>query len=169
MSVRQAAALGVGGFAEHMGRVGSRPAGCEETDLFIRLVERWPDARVVYEPAARVHHTVPADRLSWRYFHARCFAEGLSKAQVAARVGRERALASERSYVRSVLPRGVATAVVGAVRGESLAGRRAMAIGAGLAMTTAGYARGRIWGQMRRGSASALSRAPRTAHGRVAA
>ena len=149
MSARRQAVLGIGGFGEGIGRVGSRPVGCEETDLFIRLVERWPAARVVYEPAARVHHTVPADRLSWRYFRARCFAEGLSKAQVAARVGSERALASERTYVRAVLPRGVATAVLGAVRGDSLAGRRALAIGAGLAMTTAGYVRGRLTGSGR--------------------
>ncbi|MEA2973849.1 MAG: glucosyl-dolichyl phosphate glucuronosyltransferase [Actinomycetota bacterium] len=155
MSARRQALLAIGGFGEGIGRVGSRPVGCEETDLFIRLVERWPAARVVYDPAARVHHTVPADRLSWTYFRARCLAEGLSKAQVAARVGSERALASERSYVRGVLPRGVATAMRGAVRGDPLAGRRALAIGAGLAMTTAGYVRARYLG---RGAVRSMTR-----------
>jgi len=149
MSARRQAVVGIGGFAEGIGRVGARPLGCEETDLCIRLVERSPGARVVYEPAARVHHMVPADRLSWRYFRARCFAEGLSKAQVAARVGSDRALASERAYVLSVLPRGIARAVIGAARGDALAGRRAMAIATGLAITTAGYARGRLSGSCR--------------------
>jgi len=146
MSVRREAVIGVGGFVEGIGRVGTRPVGCEETDLCIRLAERWPGVRVVYEPAARVHHTVPAARLSWRYFRARCFAEGLSKALVAARVGSDRALMAERSYVLKVLPRGVARALLGTVRGESLAGRRALAIAGGLAITTAGYARGRLLG-----------------------
>ncbi len=146
MSARREAVLAIGGFPEGIGRVGTRPGGCEETDLYIRLVQRWPDARVIYEPIARVHHTVPTARLSWRYFRARCFAEGLSKAQVAARVGSERALASERDYVLRVLPQGAARALVGAIRGESRTGMRAAAITAGLAMTTAGYVRGRVAG-----------------------
>ncbi len=54
--------------------------GCEETDLFIRLLQRWPDAQILYEPAAPVRHTVPASRLAWRYFRTRCFAEGQSEA-----------------------------------------------------------------------------------------
>jgi glycosyltransferase involved in cell wall biosynthesis len=144
MSARREAVIGIGGFGEGIGRVGTRPVGCEETDLCIRLADNRPGVLVVYEPAARVHHTVPAARLSWRYFRARCFAEGLSKAQVAARVGSDRALLSERSYVRKVLPRGVATALSGVARGDALAGRRALAIAGGLAITTAGYVRGRL-------------------------
>lgn len=144
MSVRRAMVVELGGFAEGIGRVGTRPGGCEETDLFIRILQRWPEARIVYDPAAEVRHTVPGARLSWRYFRSRCFAEGRSKASVAARVGRERALASERSYALKVLPVGMARGLVGACRGEPGAGLRAMAIGAGLGMTTAGY----VWGQL---------------------
>jgi len=146
MSVRRAMVLELGGFPEGIGRVGARPVGCEETDLFIRLAQRWPEARIVYEPTARVRHTVPQNRLSWHYFRTRCFAEGLSKASVAARVGPDRALASERSYVRRVLPAGVARGLKGAWRGERGAGLRAVAIAAGLSMTTAGYIRGHLAG-----------------------
>ena len=144
MSVRRTAMTELGGFAEDMGRVGSLPLGCEETDLCIRLRQRWPSARIVFEPAARVLHLVPAQRLTWRYFRARCFAEGLSKAQVAARVGSERALASERIYTLRVLPRGVARGLGDACRGDLAALGRAAAIIAGLATTSAGYARGRL-------------------------
>ena len=144
MSVRRAMVVELGGFPEGIGRVGSKPMGCEETDLFIRLTRRWPDARIVYEPSATVHHTVPAARLSWRYFRSRCFAEGLSKASVAARVGGDRALSAERSYTRTVLPRGVARGVRGMFRRERGAGRRALAIGAGLGITTTGY----LWGKL---------------------
>ena len=144
MSVRRSVVVELGGFPEGIGRVGCRPVGCEETDLFIRLSQRWPDARILYEPAARVRHTVPAARFSWRYFRSRCFAEGLSKASVAGRVGSDRALASERSYVLKVLPAGLARAAAGACRREEGAAGRALAIGAGLTLTTAGY----VWGQV---------------------
>jgi GT2 family glycosyltransferase len=144
MSLRRAALIELGGFAEGVGRVGSLPFGCEETDLCIRLSQRWPSGRIVYQPAARVHHAVSAERMSWGYFRARCFAEGRSKAIVAGRVGRARALSSERHYTLRVLPRGIARGLFGACRGEQGAGLRAGAIGAGLAITTAGYIRGRL-------------------------
>ena len=144
MSARRAPLVEIGGFVEGLGRVGTHPAGCEETELCIRLGRRWPDARIVYEPSARVRHSVPADRLSWRYFRSRCFAEGVSKALVADRVGTQPALASEREYALHVLPRGVADGIAGACRGEPGAGRRALAIAAGLTVTTAGYLKGRL-------------------------
>jgi glycosyltransferase involved in cell wall biosynthesis len=144
MSVRRTALTALDGFAEGMGRVGALPFGCEETDFCIRLHQRWPSARIVYEPAAEVLHAVHAERLSWRYFRARCFAEGVSKARVAARVGPRSALSSERSYVARVLPRGVARGIRGACRGDRGALRRAAVIVAGLTMTSAGYARGRL-------------------------
>ena len=138
MSARRAAVVGAGGFQEGIGRIGTRPVGCEETDLLIRLGDSRVGARVVYEPAAVVHHWVPPARLSWHYFRARCVAEGFSKAQVTASVGSERALASERSYTLKVLPRGMARAVA---HGAPL---RALAIATGLALTSAGYVRGRL-------------------------
>lgn len=144
MSVRRAMVVELGGFPEGIGRVGTSPVGCEETDLFIRLARRWPESRILYEPTATVRHSVPQARLSWSYFRARCFAEGISKAKVAARVGNGPALASEKTYTMKVLPLGFAKGVFGACRGESGAGRRALAITAGLAMTTVGY----VWGKV---------------------
>ena len=138
MSARRDAVLAAGGFQEGIGRVGARPVGCEETDLYIRLAQRVPGSRVVYLPAARVHHRVPAARLTWRYFRSRCLAEGLSKAQVAARVGSSDALASERAHVLKVLPAGMARAL------RDGAPRRSLAIASGLLLTTAGYVRGRM-------------------------
>ena len=144
MSMRRSALIALDGFAEGIGRVGALPFGCEETDLCIRLHQRWPSARIVHEPAAGVLHAVPAERLSWRYFRARCFAEGVSKAKVAARVGTRSALSSERSYVARVLPRGVGRGLLDACRGDRGALRRAAAIIAGLTMTSAGYVSGRL-------------------------
>ena len=138
MSARRDAVVAVGGFPDGIGRIGTRPVGCEETDLYIRLARYRRGARIVYEPSARVHHRVPAARLSWRYFRARCLAEGLSKAMVARRVGSADALASERTHALKVLPAGM---VRGLHDGAPL---RALAIASGLALTTAGYVGGRV-------------------------
>ncbi len=144
MSVRRALVTSIGGFTEGMGRIGTRPMGCEETELFIRISRRWPASRIVYEPQAAVRHSVPAQRLTWHYFRTRCWAEGRSKAQVAAEVGQSRALSAERRYTLRVLPRGVIRAVASACRGEPGAGRRALAIVAGVSITTAGYVVGHL-------------------------
>jgi hypothetical protein len=138
MSARREAVLAIGGFPEGIGRVGTRPVGCEETDLYIRLARYAPGARIVYEPEARVHHRVPPVRLSWRYFRTRCLAEGLSKALVAARVGSADALASERSHALKVLPAGMVRAM------RDRAPLRSAAIAGGLALTTFGYVHGRL-------------------------
>ena len=142
MSVRRSSVLDLGGFSESMGRVGSTPLGCEETDLFIRLARRWPNARIIYEPSATVSHSVPAPRLTWSYFSARCYAEGVSKARLTARVGSTRALSSERRYATRTLPAGIGRGVIGGIRGHPREALPAIAIIAGLAITTAGY----LWG-----------------------
>jgi hypothetical protein len=143
MSFRREALEALGGFRSEVGRVGSRPSGCEETELCIRAAQRWPERRLVYDPSARVTHRVPASRSRWRYFVARCFAEGRSKAVVTALVGGGDGLSSERSYVRRVLPAGVVRSLAGAVTGRDREGwRRAAAIVAGLAVTGTGYLTG---------------------------
>lgn len=138
MAFRRADLVAAGGFAEGLGRVGALPAGCEETDVCIRLGLAEPGASVWYVPDAVVDHRVPVARLRWSYFWRRCFAEGVSKAAVSRRNGGGRALSSERAYVARVLPRAVVTALS---KGEP---RKAAAIVAGLAITTAGYVRGRV-------------------------
>jgi glycosyltransferase involved in cell wall biosynthesis len=135
----------VGGFSTEVGRVGTVPLGCEETDLCIRLRQRRPGATMLWVRRARVRHRVPAGRCGWGYFRRRCFAEGRSKAILARELGAGDALSSERAYVARTLPRGVAREVGDAVLRRDPAGaQRALAIVAGLAMTAAGYMVGRI-------------------------
>lgn len=143
MSFRRAVFAEIGDFDTSVGRVGANPVGCEETELCIRAAARWPATRIVYEPRARVRHTVPASRGSLRYFRSRCFAEGRSKARVTRLSGATAGLASERRYTARVLPRGVAERVGQAARDRRLAPlRAAAAIPVGLAFTVAGYAYG---------------------------
>ena len=94
----------VGGFAEDIGRVGTLPLGCEETELCIRIRQHDPHARVVFEPAAVVDHRVGAARTTWRYLVRRNLAEGVSKALVSDNVGSADALETERAYVRHGAP-----------------------------------------------------------------
>jgi hypothetical protein len=139
MSIRREVFAEVGGFRSGVGRVGTRPLGCEETELCIRALKRWPEASFRLEPAARVRHLVPAERGTWRYFRARCFAEGLSKALVARLVGADCGLASERSYALRALPAGVLRGIHESSQGDPMGLARAGAILAGLLFTVAGF------------------------------
>lgn len=145
MSIRRTVFEGVGGFTDGMGRVGVRPLGCEETELCIRAGTRWPDGTFVFEPSARVNHTVPSARCAPSYFLARCYAEGLSKASVARLSGTRRALASERTYAARALPLAVGRGVVDAIFRRNAGGAlRALAVVIGFAATVAGYVRGTL-------------------------
>jgi glucosyl-dolichyl phosphate glucuronosyltransferase len=142
MAFRRHVLDAVGGFRAGLGRVGTVPLGCEETELCLRIASRLPSTRIVYDPVAVVEHRVPAARGSWRYFAARCWAEGRSKAVVARLAGRRRGLAAERQHVLHALPIGVLSGLRDAATGDAAGARRAAAIVAGLAITTSGYARG---------------------------
>jgi glycosyltransferase involved in cell wall biosynthesis len=158
MSFRREAFVIAGEFDTAIGRVGTRPVGCEETEFCIRLAARAPDRRLVYEPAARVVHQVPVARSRWRYFQARCFSEGTSKAVVSELTGSQSALATEWRYTLVTLPSGVARNLAALVLRRDLAGPvRAGAIVAGLAITTAGYLSRRVAGRWGRGRRRRLS------------
>jgi hypothetical protein len=153
MAFRAGLVRAAGGFREDMGRVGARPLGCEETELCIRLRQRWPARRIVHEPLARVRHRVPPERARAGYYVARCFSEGVSKARVAALVGGRDGTASERRHALRALPRGVAREVLRGVRHGRPSGLlRAAAIVAGLGAVAAGFA-----GEAVRGAARAWS------------
>jgi GT2 family glycosyltransferase len=91
-------------FFPGLGHAHGRSLGGTETDFCIRLAEALPARRIVYEPRARVHHRVPVERARFRYFLSRCYNEGLSKGVLSGRVGSRTGLASERTYVREILP-----------------------------------------------------------------
>lgn len=141
MSFRRSMFAEVGGFSAGIGRVGTRPLGCEETELCIRIRQAHPDGVLVYDPDVAVQHKVPKARTSWTYFRSRCFAEGLSKAAVAELVGSHSALSTERTYVRRTLPAGVRAGLRSIASDGAAAGLgRSVAIFAGFLMTAAGYA-----------------------------
>jgi hypothetical protein len=153
MSFRRFVLEQLGGFDSRVGRIGRRPTGCEETELCIRAHMRWPGSWILYEPAATVRHKVPPARSRMSYFVLRCWLEGQSKAEIASIRGSGQFLATERSYVTTILPRGV----VAAARSTLSTGRpegitRALSIILGLGLTAAGYSLRRL--RLRLGSHS---------------
>ena len=129
------------GFRSEIGRDSrARPMGGEETELCIRARQLWPEKFFLYDPNAIIHHRIPAVRATWRYFRARCYAEGLSKAMVAQYVGAKDGLASERSYIISNLVHGVMHGMKDTFIQHDITGiARAGAIVTGLATTLMGY------------------------------
>jgi glycosyltransferase involved in cell wall biosynthesis/GT2 family glycosyltransferase len=139
MSFRRAVLDEVGGFRHELGRIGTIPSGCEETDLCIRIGRLRPDGQILYDPRATVDHFVPASRGRRSYFTARCRGEGRSKAVLAGLVGSESGLEAERSYVRRTLPLGFLRGLGDTFRGDPDGAARAGMLVAGLFSTTRGY------------------------------
>lgn len=147
MSFRRSVFGTVGGFAADLGRIGTIPAGCEETEFCIRLKRRFPGQGLLFDPEIVVRHMVTRQRSSWAYFRARCFAEGRSKAAMSRLTGARRGLAAEKAYVARALPAGIRSAVLSWARGQDRNGLvRAGAMGAGLLITVAGFVAGTIEG-----------------------
>jgi len=142
MSVRREVFETVGKF--RLGKVdtASRP---EETELCIRTLQKIPSGIWLYEPRARVFHSVPITRTSRRYFLTRCYNEGLGKAAMVNLVGAGDGLSAERAYMLKTLPGGVFLGIQDAFVRRDLTGlARSVAIVAGLTVTAVSYVYGRI-------------------------
>ncbi|HTX27845.1 MAG TPA: glycosyltransferase family 2 protein [Streptosporangiaceae bacterium] len=136
---REAFGIG-GGFRTDVGRNSDeRPFGCEETEFCIRLGQRSPGSVQFIENRAAVSHFVPWARCRFSYFASRCYAEGLSKAQITTTVGGTDGLSSERHYTTRTLPAGIARGGADLLRGDPWGAARAAAIVVGLGAATAGY------------------------------
>jgi glycosyltransferase involved in cell wall biosynthesis len=141
MSFRHATIQTIGGFDELLGRVGGNGAGCEETELCIRVAQHDPDARIIFEPQARVQHEVPAERATYAYFKKRCRAEGVSKSTVSRLVGADDGLASERTYLSRTLPAGALRGLGRLLVLDPSGGAQAGAMMAGAAYVAGSYVR----------------------------
>ncbi len=130
----------VGMFNPAIGRLGSLPLGCEETEFCVRTVREMPGARIVLVAGAEIDHHVPAARANAGYLLRRCYFEGISKALVR-RLGDARSLGTERTYLRHALPARLAASVRRAAKGDGFGdalGQFGAVIGA-VAAAGAGY------------------------------
>jgi GT2 family glycosyltransferase len=144
---RRADLEAAGGFTTELGRLGENAAGCEETDICIRIRQGRSSADIVYAPRSAVRHRVTDERATVRYVMRRCLAEGKSKALLARRVGGRDATGDERAYTL-IIGRAVLRDLAGSARRPALAGRAAVLVG-GLACASVGYVQARLSGRFR--------------------
>jgi glycosyltransferase involved in cell wall biosynthesis len=151
MAVRASVLAEVGGFREGTSEDAPRELRArgvvrggnnvpDDTDLAIRVKQARPEAVWLYQPRARVLHTVTVERTTLGYFLRRCWEEGIGKASLAGLVGSDDGLASERRHLAAVLPKGVLRELGRLLRGDVEGPLRAMAIVAGTAAAAAGFA-----------------------------
>ncbi|MGC1166114.1 MAG: glycosyltransferase family 2 protein [Solirubrobacterales bacterium] len=152
MAVRASVLREIGGFREGGGNGDDAPTEIrsrgvvraagnipDDTDLAIRVKQRLPEAVWLYQPQARVLHTVTPERTSLGYFLRRCYEEGVGKANLSRYVGSSDGLSSERRHLLQVLPRGVARGIHDALGGDGSGALRSAAIVGGLFASAAGF------------------------------
>jgi cellulose synthase/poly-beta-1,6-N-acetylglucosamine synthase-like glycosyltransferase len=122
----------------------------DDTDLAIRVSQRRPGAVWLYQPQARVHHTVTPERASFWYFLRRCYEEGGGKANLSRYVGSQDGLRSERRHLARVLPCGLGRGLRDLAAGDRAGGLRAGAILVGILSTAVGFLVAAIGGSLRR-------------------
>jgi GT2 family glycosyltransferase len=144
MSFRREIFEGIGIFRNGIGRVGTIPVGCEETEICIRARQKWMNGNFIFEPRASVLHNIPEKRKKFDYFRSRCYGEGISKALIARFVGQRDGTQSEWTYTLNVLPRGVLKGFGDLLRGDLAGIQRALAIVTGLLITTSGFLVGKF-------------------------
>lgn len=101
MSFKRIAFEKVGYFRSDVGRFGRKLLAGEEAEFSMRVLEKIPDSKIIYEPSAVVYHRVNKKRLNLKYLWKRAFYEGLSKALIInSKKNSPVALTAEDTYLR---------------------------------------------------------------------
>jgi glycosyltransferase involved in cell wall biosynthesis len=124
MAFRRSVLEAVGGFNPAFGPIGiKRVNSNEELPLSRNIFRKFGDQVIWFEPEAKVHHWVPAERSNLRWILRRSWVEGRSKAAV--RLDEDSSvMRHDRSYVTStLLPRTLAYLTTGSLSGIRSGGR----------------------------------------------
>lgn len=135
MSVRREDFEVVGGF---------HSVDFDDLDLCMRLADRFGPGSVYFAPAAFVHHFVPADRVTWRYFYRRCFFVNREKVRAFVDMGPAANLRSELDFVGRALRVQLGGELRQAQRGDNNAWPRVGAMLVGMIFAGLGHLRGRV-------------------------
>jgi glucosyl-dolichyl phosphate glucuronosyltransferase len=135
MAVRRTAWEAVGGF------LGS---DFDDLNMCMRLLARFGVDSVMYTPFAVVHHFVPANRVTWRYFWRRCYFVNREKVAVFRQIGSAANLVAEREFVIHALTAQARRTVREVASGRFGAVRVLAAMLTGISLAGLGHARGRI-------------------------
>jgi GT2 family glycosyltransferase len=124
--------------------VGGVQSLADDLDLAHRLLALSPQNRLIYEPAAIVHHYVHEHRLTWHYFWRKCFAANHDKVAIMRDLGGAGNLDADLRFVRRNLPLGVARGLREFAGGDIGGLERALSIIAGVAVAAVAYATGLV-------------------------
>jgi cellulose synthase/poly-beta-1,6-N-acetylglucosamine synthase-like glycosyltransferase len=140
MAFRAAPVREAGSFDPALGRLGTLPFGCEETELCVRLRRADRGVRIVMAPEAVVSHHVPPERGTLRYLWRRSYYEGVGKS-IMRRSSGGTSIGTETSYALKVLPRAVLGDLAGLIllRRPGMRARRIAAIVGSLGLAALGY------------------------------
>jgi glycosyltransferase involved in cell wall biosynthesis len=89
-------------FCPNIGRNGLMQLTADETDLSLRLLNAFPDHKIIFDPNAVVYHRIYPYRLSLPFIMRRAYGEGISKAYMSKR-HKGNALSTENSYLKSMI------------------------------------------------------------------
>lgn len=103
MSFRRTVFEKVGYFATRVGRTGRRLTAGEEAELSMRIRDRVPYSKMIYDPQAIVYHRVPRNRTTLKYVIKRSFYEGFSKALISRARSKQTGLSTEQTYLKYTL------------------------------------------------------------------
>lgn len=104
MSFRKIVFEKAGYFSTRIGRVGNTLMAHEDTEFSIRVTEKIPGHKTIYDPEAVVYHKVPKSRADLKYVARRSFAEGISKAVFCSQKSNStNVLYVEKNYLRDLL------------------------------------------------------------------
>lgn len=104
MSFRKSAFGKVGYFRGDVGRFGKKLLAGEESEFSIRIREKIPNSKIIYEPSVVVHHRVDKNRTSLKYLWKRSFFEGVSKALITnSKYNSSSTLSTEDQYLKYLL------------------------------------------------------------------
>lgn len=134
MSVRRTALERIGGF---------KGSGFDDLDLCLRLADVFGAASVHYNPNAIVHHYVPRQRVTWRYFYRQCYFPNREKVRVHTRMGSAANLDAERDFVRRAMCHDLPLLVKASLHNPA-ALKQAGAMVAGIGLSGLGYVRGKL-------------------------
>jgi glycosyltransferase involved in cell wall biosynthesis len=89
----------IGGFDERLGRNKGKLVIGEETELLMRIEEKWSGSSVFWNSASVVYHRVPKSRTTLHYIVDRAYQEGIGKAII----GKKYELDLEKKFLRYYL------------------------------------------------------------------
>ena len=116
----------------------------DDLDMCMRLAHRYGPKTLYFEPDAVVHHFVPIQRLTWRYFYRRCFFVNRHKVQAFRAMGPAANLAAERAFVAATIKNECTRDLVRILHREPGALRSLAATAVGIACAGLGHLRGRL-------------------------